>query len=242
MARAGALRPYNPNRAIYHFRWFWDYSGGQMTNLLAHSLDIVQWFTNQVPRRVAGMGGRYSLKGIGETPDVFEAIFEYDGFLVSWSSRELAAGEGGGFELYGTKGRLRLSRAGFEVVPERQLTPEDQIPGVSFAGRPSRDAAPLLTTALKEDGFVQVPDQFVPHVRNFIDCVKSRATPTSDLASGHRTALPCHLANISMRLGRSLRWDDAKQDVVDDAEASRLLTKDYRSPWDRELKAALGRG
>ena len=85
-------------------------------------------------------------------------------------------------------------------------------------------------------------DQFVPHVRNFLDCVKSRATPASDLASSHRTSLPCHLANLSMKLGRSLRWDDARQDVVGDAEASRLLTKEYRPPWDRELKAALGRG
>jgi predicted dehydrogenase len=233
---------YDPGRCLYHFRWFWDYSGGQTTNLLAHDIDIVQWFTGQVPRRVMGMGGRYSLKGIGETPDVFEAIFEYDGFLVSWASREMAAGDDGGFEFYGTKGRLRLNRAGFEVVPERAVPADAQIPGVSFGGRASRDEAPQLTTPLKQDGFVQVPDQFVPHVRNFVDCVKSRATPASDLESGHRTALPCHLANISMKLGRSLRWDETKQDVVDDAEASRLLTKEYRSPWDQELKAALGRG
>jgi predicted dehydrogenase len=234
--------PFDAGRCLYHFRWFWDYSGGQTTNLLAHDIDIVQWMTDKVPRRVSAMGGRYSVAGIGETPDLFEAVFEYDGFLVGWSSRELAAGNGGGFELFGTKGRLRLSRAGFEVVPERQVPPEDQIPRVSFSERPSQAEAPLRTAALKEDGFEQVRDQFVPHVRNFLDCVKSRAQPASDLASSHRSTLPCHLANISMKLGRSLRWDDAKQDVVADAEASRLLTKEYRSPWDRELKGALGRG
>jgi myo-inositol 2-dehydrogenase / D-chiro-inositol 1-dehydrogenase len=54
--------------------------------------------------------------------------------------------------------------------------------------------------------------------------------------------VPCHLANLALRLGRTLRWDDGKQDVVADPEASKLLTKEYRSPWDRELKAALGRG
>ena len=85
-------------------------------------------------------------------------------------------------------------------------------------------------------------DQFVPHVRNFLDCVKSRQTPISDLASSQRASVPCHLANLALRLGRTLRWDDAKQDVVGDEEASRLLTKEYRSPWDRELEAALGRG
>jgi predicted dehydrogenase len=233
---------YDPGRCLYHFRWFWDYSGGQTTNLLAHDIDVVQWVTGQVPERVSAMGGRFSLSGIGETPDVFEALFEYKGLVVTWSSREAAAGAGGGFEFSGTKGRLRLSRAGFEVVPDKQVPPEDQIPRVSFGERPSQAEAPLRTTPLKEDGFEQVRDQFVPHVRNFLDCVKSRAQPASDLASSHRTSLPCHLANLSMKLGRTLAWDDAKQDLVADAEASRLLTKEYRSPWDRELKAALGRG
>ena len=232
---------YDPGRCLYHFRWFWDYSGGQTTNLLAHDIDIVQWMTSQVPRRVSAMGGRYSLQGIGETPDVFDALFEYDGFLVSWSSRECAAGGGSGFEFFGTKGRLRLSRAGFEVSPDKEIPPEDQIPRTSFGERPSRAEAAPRTAALKEDGFEQVRDQFVPHVRNFLDCVKSRATPASDLASSHRTSLPCHLANISMKLGRALRWDEQRQDVVGDTEASRLLTKEYRSPWDRELEAALGR-
>jgi hypothetical protein len=99
--------------------------------------------------------------------------------------------------------------------------------------------AGLRTAPLKEEGFAQVRDQFVPHVRNFLDCVKSRARPASDLASGHETAIPCHLANIAMKVGRVLRWDKAKADVVDDAEASKLLTKAYRSPWDRELRGAL---
>ena len=80
------------------------------------------------------------------------------------------------------------------------------------------------------------------HVRDFLDCVKSRKAPISDLASSQRASVPCHLANLALRLGRTLRWDDAKQDVVGDPEASRLLTKEYRSPWDRELKAALARG
>ena len=231
---------YDPGRCLYHFRWFWDYSGGQTTNLLAHDIDIVQWMTSQVPRRVSAMGGRYSLQGIGETPDVFDALFEYDGFQVSWSSRECSAGGGSSFEFFGTKGRLRLSRAGFEVVPDKEIPPEDQIPRTSFGERPSQAEAAPRTTALKEDGFEQVRDQFVPHVRNFLDCVKSRAMPTSDLASSHRTSLPCHLANISMKLGRALRWDEQRQDVVGDTEASQLLTKEYRSPWDRELKAALG--
>jgi predicted dehydrogenase len=232
---------YDPHRCLYHFRWFWDYSGGQATNLLAHEIDIVQWAMDAMPRRVSAMGGRYALTGIGETPDVFEATFEYPGFLATWSNREVSAGNGGGLEFYGTKGMLKLDRAGFEVIPDRGLSPEDQIP--RFSGpRPVVTEPPLRTAPLKEEGFEQVRDQFAPHVRNFVECIKSRATPASDLASSHLTTTSCHLANISMKVGRTLRWDAATQDVVGDPEASKLLTKEYRSPWDRELRAALPRG
>jgi predicted dehydrogenase len=233
---------YDPGRCLYHFRWFWDYSGGQTTNLLAHHIDTVQWMMGLAPpQRVAALGGRYSLEGIGETPDVFEALFEYPGLVATWSSHEIAAAGDDGLAFYGTKGTLKLSRAGFEIVPELEVPPEEQIP--RFSGPRTAPVTPApRTTPLQESGYEQVRDQFVPHVRDFLDCVKSRKAPISDLASSHRASVPCHLANLALRLGRTLRWDDTKQDVVGDPEASKLLTKEYRSPWDRELKAALGRG
>ncbi len=119
---------FDPARCLYHFRWFNAYSGGQTTNLLAHEIDIVQWVTGDVPRRVAAFAQRKSLTGFGETPDVFDAIFEYPDFLASWSSREIAAGGKAGLEIYGTKGTLSINRRGFEVAPDRALTPESQIP------------------------------------------------------------------------------------------------------------------
>ena len=79
--------------------------------------------------------------------------------------------------------------------------------------------------------------QFKQHVRNFLDCVKSRKEPISDLESGHRVATACHLANLSLRLGRRLRWDADKETILDDAEAAKLLVRPYRAPWDAELKA-----
>jgi hypothetical protein len=76
------------------------------------------------------------------------------------------------------------------------------------------------------------------HVRNFLDCIKSRKEPISDLESAHRVATVCHLANISLRLGgRRLRWDATREEIVGDAEASRMLVRPYRAPWDRELKS-----
>ncbi|MFN0085574.1 MAG: Gfo/Idh/MocA family protein [Blastocatellia bacterium] len=232
-------RAFDRNRCIYHFRWFWDYSGGQTTNLFSHNADIAQWVMEAMPRTVAAFGGRYSLKGFGETPDVCEGILEYPGFLVNWSNSEIsAARRGGSLEFCGTKGLLRLDRGGFEVLPDPQVSPADQIPRFTEPRRQSTPPSPR-TTAMKKDGFEQVRDQFQPHVRNFLDSIKSRKPPVSDVEGGHKTSIACHLINISMKLGRSVRWDDAKQDIVGDREASRLLVREYRAPWDKELKALL---
>jgi hypothetical protein len=80
-------------------------------------------------------------------------------------------------------------------------------------------------------------DLFVAHARNFLDCIKSRNTPTADVETGHRTVTACHLANISLRLdGRTIRWDAAREEVVGDAEASKWLVRPYRKPWDEVLR------
>ena len=69
------------------------------------------------------------------------------------------------------------------------------------------------------------------HVRNFLDCVKSRQRPNADVEEGHLSAVMCHLGNLSTRLGRSLTWDAARERVTNDDEANKLLTKAYRKPW-----------
>jgi hypothetical protein len=80
---------------------------------------------------------------------------------------------------------------------------------------------------------------YARHARNFLDCVKSRKQPISDLESGHRVATTCHLANLSLRTGRRLVWDTAKEEITGDLEANKLLVRPYREPWDKELKALL---
>src|SRR5262249_9355917 len=168
-------------------------SGGQTTNLLSHNIDIVEWTSGASPRRVSAMGSRYALGGIGETPDVVEALIEYPGFVVNWSSHEACASLRNTFDFLGTKGRLSIDRAGLEVVPDAMIEPEAQLPSFTEPRRPATGPPALRTEALKLSGFDQVRDQFVPHVRNFLDCVKSRKEPNSELASGHSTTTTCHL-------------------------------------------------
>ena len=242
-------RPYNPNRGLYHFRWFWDYSGGQMTNLGQHSLDIVDWFLGPLDlKSVCSFGGRFALDDNGETPDTQDAIFQFPNFTATWSHREAAQGEpsGSGLVFYGTSGSLSISRSSFIVTPDRAIRPENAVPQFTDGGQPvggvarSRDAALLpLRAAAASDQTGNSLDQFKRHVRNFLDCIKSREQPMSDLASGHRVSTWCHLANLSLRLGRSLTWNAQRETISADEEAVNQLERAYRAPWDAELKSVL---
>ncbi|MFN7922459.1 MAG: Gfo/Idh/MocA family oxidoreductase [Bryobacteraceae bacterium] len=238
-------RPFNPQRGIYHFRWFWDYSGGQMTNLAAHSIDIVQWSLGvKGPLSVSSSGGRWVLPGPGETPDVQDALFEYTGFNSLYSCREISQGRretGGGLTFYGTKGSLSIDRGGFEVVADMKVEPESLIP--RFKGHPgggprtNQMKPEPWTQAMKEPG--SSDEQFDLHVRNFVDCVKSRNRPIADVEDGHQVATACHLANISLRVGRKLRWDADKEEIPGDKEANAMLERPYRKPWDQVLRSLL---
>ena len=239
-------RPYNPKRSIYHFRWFWDYSGGQMTNLGAHELDIVHWAMNvKGPMAVSSSGGRLALGKTGEdngdTPDVQDAVFEYPGFTSVYSFREVSGGRPrmGGLEFFGTKGSMTISRAGFEVFPDMKIDPANAIP--VFAGHPvgapqrSKTEPQPWIQPLKESG--SSDDQFDLHVRNFIDCIKSRQRPIADVEQGHQATTACHLANISLRVGRKLRWNPETEEIAGDTEASSYLMRPYRKPWDDVLRS-----
>jgi predicted dehydrogenase len=217
--------PFDPFRCIYHFRWFWSHSGGQMTNWGAHDLDIARWALGApAPAAVSGFGGRFALKDGGETPDVQEVLYDFPdaslgggkGCVVSWTVREVGASRGEPLVFHGTKGSLAISRRGFKITPEVwKADPQNQKPAMEAAEEPGAELG-VLDAA---------------HVRNFLDCVKSRKRPRADVEEGHLTAAMCHLGNIATRLGRGLRWDAENEQVVGDAEANGRLHYEYRKPW-----------
>lgn len=233
-------RRYNPNRSLYHFRWSWDYSGGQMTNLGAHEIDVVHWaMQTRAPQAVASSGGRFALTDNGETPDTQDAVFEYPGFTALWSHREASRGrgQGEGLEFFGTKGSLTVSRSGFQVFPDMKVPPQNQIPEFQGhpAGGPQRVANAVPTPWCEPVKQKAVNDLLAAHARNFIDCVKSRQQPASSLEEEHAVATACHLANISLRLGRKVKWDAEREEIAGDPEASAMLLRPYRKPWDQVL-------
>ena len=236
-------RPYNKQRSLYHFRWFWDYSGGQMTNLGMHSIDIVQWVLKaRFPKSATSTGGRYVLQDNGETPDTQDALLEYDKCSFAWSHREASLGDKNirrTLEFYGTKGALYISRQGFEVVPDLKQPPENSIPVFKGhpAGGPQRQtvAPEPLCEAMAMKG--NEDEQFDGHVRNFLDSIKSRQRPIADVEGAHQVATACHLSNISLRVDRKLHWDPVKEECTGDAQANAMLVRPYREPWDQVLRS-----
>jgi predicted dehydrogenase len=217
-------RAFNPNRfGVFpdrwsSFRWFWDYAGGMMTDWGVHWLDIVQWAMNaDAPTSVATVGGKFVLQDNRETPDTLLAAYEYPGFVCTYENRTANAapisGKGSGILFHGTDGTMFLDRQGFEIVPEKRRTGETSVDR----------SAPLKVESSNQ--------HHRDHLRNFVDCVKSRATPACDIETGHRSTTTALLGNIAYRTGRRVRWDAKAERIVDDREAARHLARDYRGPW-----------
>jgi predicted dehydrogenase len=211
-------------------------------------LDIVDWCLGlERLRTVASIGGRYALQDNGETPDTQDALFDCGRFSIAFTMREAARGERPAFGLtfYGTDGCLGIDRSGFRITPDPDIPPSNQIPGIK-EGHPVGGPTPVVATgrsAVRTEGLENTHGdsdaQYLVHARDFIDCVKSRQQPVSDLASAHRTSVACHLANLSLRLGRSLAWDWTSRSVPGDTEANVLLARPYRAPWDKELRGLI---
>ena len=105
--------------------------------------------------------------------------------------------------------------------------------------RPDSGPAQYWTQAAKVAAPGGDQEQLKAHVRNFLDCIKSRKQTISDLESSHRVSLACHLANLSLRLGRKLRWDPDQEEILGDREANQMLVRPYRKPWDAVLASLL---
>jgi predicted dehydrogenase len=239
-------RAYNPNRGIYHFRWIWDYAGGQMTNLGQHSLDIVQWFTGaNAPKSVYSTGGRTYLKDNMETPDSQDVLIDYPGFTGICVYREATAGrEGlgmGGVVFYGTRGMMSVGRGGYEVFPDRKANPFNTMANI-LGGHPVGGPQPTpeprdqVWTEKEKDSSGDGAKDYVTHTRNFLECIRSRQQPIADIESAHAVVTTCHLANISLRVGRKITWDAEKEQIVGDPQANEMLTRPYRKPWDAQLR------
>lgn len=195
--------PYNRRRFLWDFRWFWDYSGGQMTDWGAHHFDIAQWglgLDRSGPVSVEGTG-TLPQDGLYETYTSFNVSFEYSNGI-----RMIATNPEHGTRFEGTDGWVHVWRGGLETQPSSLLH------------------EPLGPTDVH---LYQSPG----HERDWVNCVFSRTKPICDVEIGHRSVSCAHLANIALRLGRKLQWDPDQEEFVNDPEANRWLSRPYRAPW-----------
>jgi predicted dehydrogenase len=234
--------PFNKNRFLISYRWFWDYAGGMATDYGTHRLDSVhQVMGVDAPRSAAAGGGRFELSDGADTPDVVQITYEYPTFVLSYEASMVNGhGCGGrtpvkkyyltrstddrphGMAFYGTKGTLFADRVGFEVYPEPQ---GESGPGaVKPAGSPPQGFRCERTE-------VAGGDATELHLANFIACVRSREKPAADVEIGHRSTTEPHLGNIAFRTGHKIRWNADREEIHDDPEASALLDRPARKPW-----------
>jgi predicted dehydrogenase len=230
--------PYNKNRAFYRFRWFYDYSGGQVTNFGVHYLDLIHAALGQeAPLAVTAMGGKFAIEDNREIPDTLEAVWQYPGgTLVTFSQFNAtapgASARAAEIEFRGTKGTLYVTGNGYEVVPD--VITQKEFPARSPLTRDQerdyRADAKAMIEPKKVSGGVSGGDT-IHHARNFLDCVKSRQRCNCDIEIGHRSTSATLLANIAYHTKTYLEWDAQAEQFTNNTQANKLLKCDYRPPY-----------
>ena len=209
-----AWREYHPYQ--YNcFRAYLDYGGGQFTDLFAHWVDVAHMLLGEDrPKGASAMGGFYIPEirndGSGRTaPDTVAAQLEYPGGWTCTFEATLAEGiNTNGVELYGTKGRIFITRSGFEFTPVDSDAPK------GYGGRGQQPFPPPRETN-KDTVIVKAEGNLMEqHTRNFLECIQSGKQPLGDVVMGHRAAVACHLCTMSYREKRQIRYDPVREAVI----------------------------
>ncbi len=211
-------RPFNENRFLYTWHWFWDTGTAELGNNGVHAMDVQRWGMNKRvhPVKVHCTGGCYVWDSDQETPNVVFATYEYeDGSIIECEVCNLPAGRPSVPRFYGSEGWMDERNNVFfgpKGEPGPNNTPEDS--GERRRTRPD-DRTPE------------------PHFVNFIDCVRSRRWQelNAEIEEGHMSTTLCHLGNISYRTGRKLTFNPYSERFVNDDEANAYVTKEYRYPY-----------
>ena len=205
---------YCPERAHYDFRWWFEYSGGQVTYSGIHHVDIAMWamgLENTGPVQIEGQGDFPKVNNGFNVPTTFHCTMKFaNGSSIVLNSEKNA------LLIEGEKGRISVDRRHLIGKPIETLAKHD---------RQWLDQEVVRLYRGKQPG---------SHMGNFIECVKDRSLPISDVFTHHRALSACHLCNIAMRLRRKLDWDPVKEDFVGDREASGMLSRKQREPYDIE--------
>jgi len=208
--------PFQPNRYHKSWHWWYNFGTGDIGNDGAHEIDYARWGlgVDTLPSKVTALGGKFYFDDDQQYPDTATCVFEYPGdgqvgqlrqliFEMRLWSRSYPQNCDGGVEFYGTKGKMFFSKRGKLIITDdRNRTVANERP----------TAEPPMA-----------------HLDDFRDAVRTGRRPNADILEGHRSVGAIHLANIALRVGRSLDFDPQAEQILNDAEASQLLSRTYRS-------------
>jgi len=221
-------RPFNRNRFHYNWHWHWDYGNGDTGNQGPHQFDIARWGLNknEHPVTVSSVGGYFGPEASQETPDTQTSLFTYaDGVVLEFATRGQYTNDEGtqkiGNLFYGTEGWVWVDGDGRKWQSYRGRK-DEKGPG-SEAGAEGGGSDPNVLTSIE-----------TPHYRNFIDALRANDAKilTCDVLEGHLSSTLPHLANISYRVGRGLKFDGKNEQFVGDRDADKHLTREYRKGFE----------
>jgi predicted dehydrogenase len=210
------MRSFNASRFHFHFRWFWDYAGGLMTDWGVHLLDYaLLGMKAEAPKSIVGLGGKFAYPELAEeTPDTLTTLYEFDKFNMVWDSAmgidNGSYGRDHGIAFIGNHGTLILNRGGWEVIEEKNSE--------------SKIVKPLES---------RLDNGLDKHTENFIQAVRNN-TPASvncSIQQGAHVATVAQMGNISFRNGDKLIWDKEKEAFTDASVNASYLTKEYHNGY-----------
>jgi predicted dehydrogenase len=223
------MRPYNSLVHPRRWRAFMEYGNGIMGDMCIHMLDMVRWMLDLGwPRRIASSGGILVEKNSkANIPDTQTATFDFGDLTVAWEHRTwghpVDEKYPWGATLYGDKGTLKASVMSYDFVPFGQGQPVHKDVTYELEQYPEDKT--------EKDLEKHVAPAIRVHMKDFLRARETRGRPVADIEQGYISTASCILANLSLKLGRTLTWDAEKQRVVGDEEANRLLRRTYRKPW-----------
>lgn len=205
--------PYNKNRSHFTFRYFWDYSGGDFMDFWCHITDVAFWALDLgAPLTVSATGGRWYHDDNAETPDVFEATLTFpNNLILTWTLHPKGLP---GYEEFGGIGCV--------------FQGDDATCVTNYGSN-------KIFVDGKEKPDFERPPQSIPnspgHIRQFLDCMKSRKQADCNVEYAYKLTKPGLLCNIAYRIGETLHWDDEKEQVIGNYRANQMVNRKYRRPW-----------
>ena len=224
-----AFRPYQYNIAPYMFRWWEDYAN-QISNNGIHYLDLIRWLLDEeAPTSISAHGGNFAIDDDRTIPDTMHVTYEFgSGVIVTINILEASSGSflpSGFLEFRGTKGTLYTGENDYSITPTKagQFQTWDKLMEPEKYSVDEDDTL-LIDGSYKNSAFSLI--------RNFLDCVKSRNEPWATLEIGHRSTTMAHLGTIAMQTKQRLEWDGKKERFTNSDQANKLLSYEYRKPWE----------